>query len=108
MLPIRADSDITINENKPADAAELLAYYNREQYSSRSLFYETLLSTAYRQGLDKNKPDVNEFQSYERDSVSGKYVVVNLYINAEQDVSSELEGFLPRMWSTDGSHPLNY
>src|SRR5690606_37555701 len=37
MLPIRANSDITINENKPSDAAELLAYYNREQYGSRSL-----------------------------------------------------------------------
>ena len=108
MLPIRANSDITINENKPSDAAELLAYYNREQYGSRSLFYDTYFTTAYRQELDKNEPYVDEKPNYERDTVSGKYVIVNQYKKAEQNVSSELKGFLPRMYSTDGSHPLNY
>ncbi len=108
MLPIRANSDITINENKPSDAAELLAYYNREQYGSRSLFYDTYFTTAYRQELEKSKKYVDELPNYERDTVSGKYVIVNSYKNAEQNVSSELKGFLPRMWSTDGSHPLNY
>jgi hypothetical protein len=29
MLPIRANAN---TENKPSDAAEVLAYYNREQY----------------------------------------------------------------------------
>jgi hypothetical protein len=28
-----------INENKPSDAAEVLAYYNREQYGINPLFY---------------------------------------------------------------------
>jgi hypothetical protein len=32
MLPIRANANTPINENKPSDAAEVLAYYNREQY----------------------------------------------------------------------------
>jgi hypothetical protein len=32
MLPIRANANTVINENKPSDAAEVLAYYNREQY----------------------------------------------------------------------------
>src|SRR5690606_39592712 len=68
----------------------------------------TYFTTAYRQELDKNKPYVDELPNYERDTVSGKYVIVNQYKNAEQNVSSELKGFLPRMWSTDGSHPLNY
>src|SRR5690554_4110197 len=108
MLPIRANSQIPINENKPSDAAELLAYYNREQYGSRSLFYDTYFTIKYRQELDKNQPYVDELPNYERDTVSGKYVIVNQYKNAEQNVSSELKGFLPRMWSTDGSHPLNY
>ena len=32
MLPIRANANVVINENRPSDAAEVLAYYNREQY----------------------------------------------------------------------------
>jgi hypothetical protein len=37
MLPIRANANVNINENKPSDA--VLAYYNREQYGSNPLFY---------------------------------------------------------------------
>jgi hypothetical protein len=32
MLPVRANANVNINENKPSDAREVLAYYNREQY----------------------------------------------------------------------------
>ena len=32
MLPIRANANVVVNENNPADARALLAYYNREQY----------------------------------------------------------------------------
>jgi hypothetical protein len=39
MLPIRANANTVINENKPSDAAEVLAYYNREQYGVNPLFY---------------------------------------------------------------------
>jgi hypothetical protein len=39
MLPIRANANVNINENKPSDAREVLAYYNREQYGSNPLFY---------------------------------------------------------------------
>jgi hypothetical protein len=38
MLPIRANANVVINENKPSDAAEVLAYYNREQYGVNPLF----------------------------------------------------------------------
>jgi hypothetical protein len=38
MLPIRANANTVINENKPSDA-EVLAYYNREQYGVNPLFY---------------------------------------------------------------------
>jgi hypothetical protein len=31
MLPVRADANTVINENKPSDATEVLTYYNREQ-----------------------------------------------------------------------------
>jgi hypothetical protein len=38
MLP-PANANVNINENKPSDAREVLAYYNREQYGSNPLFY---------------------------------------------------------------------
>jgi hypothetical protein len=37
MLPIRANANVNINENKPSDA-RVLAYYNREQYGSNPLW----------------------------------------------------------------------
>ena len=108
MLPIRANTQIPINENKPSDATEVLAYYNREQYGSRSLFYDTYYTTKYRRELDAAKPYVDGKPNYERDNATGKYEIINRYQNSEENVSSQLKGFLPRMYSTDGSHPLNY
>ncbi len=108
MLPIRANTQIPINENKPSDAAEMLAYYNREQYGTRSLFYDTYFTTKYRREQDSDKPFVDGKPNYERDLTTGKYVIVNRYENAEPNVSRKLKGFLPRMYSTDGNHPVNY
>jgi Fe2+ or Zn2+ uptake regulation protein len=53
MLPIRANANVIINENKPSDAREVLAYYNRDQQSP-----PIVLSTVYRNlaGLDKDEP----------------------------------------------------
>jgi hypothetical protein len=36
MLPVSTNT--VINENKPSDATEVLAYYNREQYGVNPLF----------------------------------------------------------------------
>ncbi len=44
MLPIRANTNTTINENNPSSARELLAYYNREQYGDANVFYDTYYS----------------------------------------------------------------
>lgn len=108
MLPIRANTQIPINENKPSDATELLAYYNREQYGSRSLFYDTYFTTKYRRELDAQTPYVDGKPNYERDEKSGKYVIVNNYKNTEENISRDLKGFLPRMHRTDGNYPVNY
>nr|WP_297310167.1 DUF2723 domain-containing protein [uncultured Flavobacterium sp.] len=108
MLPIRANTQIPINENKPSDAAEVLAYYNREQYGSRSLFYDTYFTTKFRSELDAKTPYVDGKPNYERDYETGKYIITDSKIGTEPNYSSTLKGFLPRMWSTDGSHPSNY
>lgn len=105
MLPIRANANVVINENRPSDAAEVLAYYNREQYGEQKLFYGPMYSDVY-SGLDKKRPYEDEKPNYQRDYKKGKYVIVNNYKNAKQNTDDNHKGFLPRMWSTD--HAVNY
>jgi hypothetical protein len=105
MLPIRANANVVINENRPSDAAEVLAYYNREQYGEQKLFYGPMYSDAYA-GLDENRPYEDEKPNYQRDYKTGKYVIVNNYVNAKQNTDDNHKGFMPRMWSTE--HAVNY
>ncbi|MEZ4854013.1 DUF2723 domain-containing protein [Flavobacterium sp.] len=105
MLPIRANANPPINENKPSDAAAILAYYNREQYGDQSLLYGPLFSDSY-SGLDKNNPYKDGKPIYERDDASGKYIITNNYKNARQNTDNNHKGLLPRMWSND--HNVNY
>jgi hypothetical protein len=105
MLPIRANANVVINENRPSDAAEVLAYYNREQYGEQKLFYGPMFSDAYA-GLDKENPYEDEKPNYQRDYKTGKYVIVNKYEKAKQNTDDNHKGFMPRMWSTE--HAANY
>lgn len=105
MLPIRANANVVINENKPSDAAEVLAYYNREQYGSNPLFYGPQFSDMFA-GLDEKNPYLDKAPNYERDYTSGKYVITNDYKNATQNSDDYHKAILPRMWSTD--HAENY
>jgi hypothetical protein len=105
MLPIRANANVVINENRPSDAAEVLAYYNREQYGEQKLFYGPMYSDAYA-GLDENHPYEDEKPNYQRDYKTGKYIIVNNYVNAKQNTDDNHKGFMPRMWSTE--HAVNY
>ena len=100
MLPIRANANTVINENKPSDAREVLAYYNREQYGSNPLFYGPQYTEAFA-GLDKNNPYLDKAPNYERDYSKGKYVIVNNFKNAEQNSDDNQKTFLPRLWSGD-------
>jgi hypothetical protein len=100
MLPIRANANTVINENKPSDAREVLAYYNREQYGSNPLFYGPQYTEAF-SGLDKDNPYLDKAPNYERDYKTGKYVIVNNFKNAEQNSDDNQKTFLPRMWSGD-------
>ena len=105
MLPIRANANVVINENKPSDAAEVLAYYNREQYGVNPLFYGPQYTDTFA-GLDKDEPYLDKAPNYERDYKTGKYVIVNNYIKAEQNSDNAQKAILPRLWSTD--HIDNY
>ena len=105
MLPIRANANTPINENKPSDAAEVLAYYNREQYGEQKLFYGPQFSDTY-SGLDPVTPYLDDKPNYERDYKTKKYIITNDYINAKQNTDDAHKAFLPRMWSNE--HRENY
>ncbi|MFL1894119.1 DUF2723 domain-containing protein [Aquimarina sp. 2-A2] len=105
MLPIRANAGTVINENNPNNARELLAYYNLEQYPETHLFYGPQFTEIYGQ-LDENQPYVDDKPKYEKDEKSGKYVIVNDWKNAKQNIDDAHKAFLPRMWSTE--HIKNY
>jgi Protein of unknown function (DUF2723) len=105
MLPIRANANVVINENRPSDAREVLAYYNREQYPQNPLFYGPQFSDMFA-GLDPDEPYLDKAPNYERDYKLGKYVITNNYENATQNSHNAHKAILPRMWS--GDHAQNY
>jgi hypothetical protein len=105
MLPIRANANTPINENKPSDAAEVLAYYNREQYGEQKLFYGPQFSDTY-SGLDPVTPYLDDKPNYESDYKTKKYIITNDYINAKQNTDDAHKALLPRMWSNE--HRENY
>ena len=105
MLPIRSNAPTVINENSPDNARELLAYYNREQYGETHLFYGPQWSEMY-SGLDADNPYEDAKPKYEKDEELGKYVIVNDYKNAKQNLDDDHKAVLPRMWSTE--HAVNY
>ncbi|MBT8295855.1 MAG: DUF2723 domain-containing protein, partial [Gramella sp.] len=105
MLPIRSNAPTVINENSPDNARELLAYYNREQYGETHLFYGPQWSEMY-SGLDEDDPYEDAKPKYEKDEELGKYVIVNDYKNARQNLDDDHKAILPRMWSSE--HAVNY
>ncbi|AXB56478.1 glycosyltransferase family 117 protein [Flavobacterium fluviale] len=107
MLPVRANANTVINENKPSDATEVLAYYNREQYGVNPLFYGPQYTEVF-SGLDAKTPYLDKKPNYERDYKTGKYIITNNYKNAEQNSDDNQKTILPRMWSTDTPHIQNY
>lgn len=105
MLPIRANANTVINENNPNNARALLAYYNRDQYGETHLFYGPQFTEMY-SGLDSDNPYLDDQPIYERDEASGKYIIVNDYKNARQNLDDKHKALLPRMWSSQ--HAANY
>jgi cbb3-type cytochrome oxidase subunit 3 len=106
MLPIRANANVVINENDPADARQLLAYYNREQYPGvESPIYGTYYTNMFGEG-NANDPYKDDNPKYERDEKTGKYVIVNDYEDVMSNSDPNHVGLLPRMWSQE--HAENY
>ncbi|KOS07651.1 hypothetical protein AM493_17580 [Flavobacterium akiainvivens] len=108
MVPIRSNAGTSINENRPDNAAEVLAYYNREHYGEQKLFYGPMYTKTYA-GADKENPYRDEKINYERNYTKGWYDTVNTnFKNAEVNSSRSQFGFMPRMWSNVPNHIYNY
>jgi Protein of unknown function (DUF2723) len=108
MVPIRSNAGTPINENQPDNAAEVLAYYNREHYGEQKLLYGPAYTKTY-VGADSENPYKDEKINYQRDYTRHVYDTINdNYKNAGVNYSSTQYGFLPRMWSTAPSHIYNY
>lgn len=105
MLPIRANANTVINENAPADARSLLAYYNLEQYPETHLFYGPMYTDMYA-GQDENDPYRDDKPKYEKDLKKGRYVIVNAWENARINANGKHLGLLPRLWSSGNA--VNY
>ncbi len=105
MIPIRANAGTVINENNPNNARELLAYYNLEQYPKTHLFYGPLFTEVYTH-LDENNPYKDDNPKYEKDDKTRKYVIVNDWKNALQNLDDRHKTFFSRMSSTE--HITNY
>ena len=99
MLPIRANANTTINENNPSSARELLAYYNREQYGDANVFYDDFYTISYQREYDKETPFVDGTPKYEKDEVTGTYIIVNKndYKKSVPNYGDAHKGFIPRM-----------
>ena len=101
MLPIRSNTNTTINENNPESARELLAYYNREQYGDANVFYDTYYSSTYKREQKKDREGnpiyKDDKPKYEQDEKAGRYVIVNNYKNSTPVYTDEHKGFIPRM-----------
>ena len=105
MIVIRSLANPTMDMNNPENVFNLLAYLNREQYGDRPLltghnFTDELKRDA--QGylvINETKP------VYARDTLTGKYKVVNRRVEVAYDESAKL---FPRMYSRESSHMKVY
>ncbi|MBP2832251.1 DUF2723 domain-containing protein [Aquimarina sp. U1-2] len=105
MLPIRATAGTVINEDNPSTIHELLAYYNLEQYPSIPLLYGPQFTETYSY-LDPKNPYEDDQPKYKKDHHTRKYVVVNDWKDAKQNLDDGHKSLFPRMWSTE--HSTNY
>lgn len=100
MLPIRSNANVVVNEHNPNNARELLAYYNMEQYGSRSIAYDSMYTEVYA-NADKIRPYKDDTPKYEADEVLGKYTIVNDWKNARTNLDDAHKGVFPRMWDSE-------
>ena len=92
LLIIRSNADTPIDENNPENAMYLLSYLNREQYGDWPIL----------KGQYYNAPVIrreNGNPVYAKDSVSGKYVVIDKREYTKPVYDPRFTTIFPRMWA---------
>jgi Protein of unknown function (DUF2723) len=98
MIVIRANTNLPINMNAPADPYSLLSYLNREQYGDRPLFYGPHFNAQPASG-DRYKDKGNVYRPVTNDKGETKYEIVDKKSEAVYNPKDMM--FFPRLGHMD-------
>jgi len=104
VILIRSAANPPMDENNPENVFSLLSYLNREQYGSAPF----LTGQYYNTPLDAREPLIEGKIVYYQNMETGKYEAVNKGEKTMPNYDKAASGFLPRMWSNQGSHEKDY
>ncbi|MGD1046830.1 MAG: DUF2723 domain-containing protein [Bacteroidota bacterium] len=96
MIVIRANANLSMNENHPKSFAQLVTYLNREQYGDFPMFQRRWTSEPERAGIYTNySSDLDFFLKYQMNHMFQRYVAWNFIgrVSHDQDADWTWKGF---------------
>lgn len=97
VIVIRSVANTPLDESNPETIFTLSSYLNREQYGDRPLFHGAYFN-ARPEAVEEGKSTYYRGEEGYEEVVRDRKYVYN----------SKFEGFLPRMWSSQGKHAEEY
>jgi hypothetical protein len=97
VIMIRSVANTPLDESNPETIFTLSSYLNREQYGDRPLFHGAYFN-ARPEAVEEGSPTYYRGDEEYEEVIKGRKYIYN----------SKFEGFLPRMWSSQGKHTGEY